>query len=101
MKRTPALLLAALIAAAPMAADAQDRGRDRPERPTDRREQPAVERSRVSMAQAVQRASTGRAGRFVGARARGDDVVVRWEYPGGRLADIVVDGRSGRVIGER
>ena len=27
--------------------------------------------------------------------------VVRWEYPGGRVADIVVDGRTGRVMGER
>ena len=99
MIRTPALLLAALIAAAPMAAAAQDRDRDRPERP-DRREQ-ADERPGVSMAQAVQRASAGRAGRFVGASNRGGVIVVRWEYPGGRVADILVDGRTGRVIGER
>jgi hypothetical protein len=26
---------------------------------------------------------------------------VRWEYPGGRVADIMVDGRTGRVVGER
>jgi Ni/Co efflux regulator RcnB len=100
MKRTSALLLAALIAAAPMAAGAQERERERPQ-PPERREQQTLERPRVSMAQAVQRASAGRSGRFVGARSRGDDVVVRWEYPGGRLADIVVDGRTGRVIGER
>ena len=33
--------------------------------------------------------------------SRGDVVVVRWEYPGGRVADITVDGRSGRILGER
>lgn len=97
MKRTSALIAAALVAAAPMAAVAQDR--ERPQRP-DRREQ-ADERPRVSMAQAVQRASAGRPGRFLGASNRGDLIVVRWEYPGGRVADILVDGRTGRVIGER
>ena len=99
MKRTSALIAAALVAAAPMTAAAQDRGRERPERP-DRREE-ADERPRVSMAQAVQRASAGRPGRFLGASSRGDMIVVRWEYPGGRVADILVDGRTGRVIGER
>jgi len=99
MKRTSALLLAALIAAAPMAASAQDRGRERPDR-QDRREQ-TEDQPRVSMAQAVQRVSAGRAGRFVGASNRGGVIVVRWEYPGGRVADILVDGRTGRVIGER
>jgi Ni/Co efflux regulator RcnB len=103
MKRTSALLAAALVAAAPMAAVAQDR--ERPQRP-DRREEPDLrermqERPRVSMAQAVQRASAGRPGRFLGASNRGDMIVVRWEYPGGRVADILVDGRTGRVIGER
>lgn len=80
-----------------MAAVAQDR--ERPQRP-DRRER-AEDRPRVSMAQAVQRASAGRPGRFLGASNRGDMIVVRWEYPGGRVADILVDGRTGRVIGER
>lgn len=97
MKRTPALILALLVAAAPMAVVAQDR--ERPQRP-ERREQ-ADDAPRVSMAQAVQRASAGRPGRFLGASNRGDMIVVRWEYPGGRVADIIVDGRSGRVIGER
>ncbi len=99
MKRTSALIAAALLAAAPMAAAAQDRGRDRPERPEGREQ--VEERPRVSMAQAVQRASAGRPGRFLGASGRGDMIVVRWEYPGGRVADILVDGRTGRVIGER
>jgi hypothetical protein len=68
-------------------------------RSDDRRESQA-ERPRVDMGEAVQRASVGRPGRFLGARNSGDGVVVRWEYPGGRVADIMVDGR-GRVIGER
>ena len=69
------------------------------------RERPSREQSdqtpRVSMGAAVQRASSGRPGRFLGASDRGDTIVVRWEYPGGRVADIMVDGRTGRVIGER
>ncbi|HYC75270.1 hypothetical protein [Brevundimonas sp.] len=136
MTRMPAYILAALLAAAPVSAGAQDRGdraearqerraaggggglQDRGSRPDggDRggserqREQPSRERPsrdqsdqspRVSVGAAVQRASAGRPGRFLGASDRGDTIVVRWEYPGGRVADIMVDGRSGRVIGER
>lgn len=131
MTRMPAYILAALIAAAPLSAAAQDRGdraearqerraaagggvgsQDRGARPDpgDRgqsgaqRERPSREQAeppRVSMGAAVQRASSGRPGRFLGASNRGDTIVVRWEYPGGRVADIMVDGRTGRVIGER
>ncbi|GAA0868684.1 hypothetical protein GCM10009116_06540 [Brevundimonas basaltis] len=86
----------------------QDRG-SRPERDDrgqsgDQRERPSREQAeppRVSVGAAVQRASSGRPGRFLGASNRGDTIVVRWEYPGGRVADIMVDGRTGRVIGER
>ncbi|WP_332656258.1 hypothetical protein [Brevundimonas sp.] len=103
MTRMPAYILAALLAAAPLSAAAQDRG-DRGGRDGDqdrpRREQ-SDDRPRVSMGAAVQRASAGRPGRFLGASNRGDTIVVRWEYPGGRVADIMVDGRTGRVIGER
>ncbi|HEX8661802.1 MAG TPA: hypothetical protein VF686_08035 [Brevundimonas sp.] len=95
MNRFSAIGLAALIAAAPLSqAVAQDRG-PRAER------QQQEERPRVSMGEAVQRASSGRPGRFLGASDRGGTIVVRWEYPGGRIADIMVDGRTGRVIGER
>lgn len=109
MTRMPAYILAALLAAAPLSAAAQDRG-DRAERRQDRgdrderqRERPDFQEQapRVSVGAAVQRASAGRPGRFLGASNRGDMVVVRWEYPGGRVADIMVDGRTGRVIGER
>ncbi|MBF0664231.1 MAG: hypothetical protein IR159_01575 [Brevundimonas sp.] len=126
MTRMPVYILAALLAAAPLStAAAQDRGdraearqerrggvsQDRPDRGDrgDRgqssRDRPSRDRSdqgpRVSVGAAVQRASAGRPGRFLGASNRGDTVVVRWEYPGGRVADIMVDGRTGRVIGER
>ena len=128
MTRMPAYILAALLAAAPLSAAAQDRGDraeprqerrgdgggllDRGSRPDrsdpgltgGQRERPPRELAdppRVSMGAAVQRASSGRPGRFLGASNRGDSIVVRWEYPGGRVADIVVDGRTGRVIGER
>jgi hypothetical protein len=95
MNRFAAIGLAALIAAAPLSqAVAQDRG-PRNERPQQE------ERPRVSVGEAVQRASSGRPGRFLGASDRGGTIVVRWEYPGGRIADIMVDGRTGRVIGER
>ena len=104
MIRFSAIGLAALIAAAPLSqAVAQDRGQDRGQRgERDRppREQ-QDERPRVSVGEAVQRASAGRPGRFLGASDRGGTIVVRWEYPGGRIADIMVDGRTGRVIGER
>ena len=102
MIRTHAIAVAALLALVPVTANAQDRGqRDREgQRPPPGREQ-QDERPRVSVGEAVQRASSGRPGRFLGASDRGGTIVVRWEYPGGRIADIMVDGRSGRVIGER
>ncbi|HYD28929.1 hypothetical protein [Brevundimonas sp.] len=109
MTRMPVYILAALLAAAPLSAAAQDRG-DRAERQQDRGDRDERQRSprdlqdhgpRVSVGAAVQRASAGRPGRFLGASNRGDTIVVRWEYPGGRVADIMVDGRTGRVIGER
>lgn len=110
MTRMPVYILAALFAAAPLSAAAQDRGdrgrfaQDREDRGESSRERPPRDREdgpRVSVGAAVQRASAGRPGRFLGASNRGDTIVVRWEYPGGRVADIMVDGRSGRVIGER
>ena len=119
MTRMPVYILAALLAAAPLSAAAQDRGdraearqerraggsQDRGDRGERERERPSrdrfEERPRVSVGAAVQRASAGRPGRFLGASNRGDTIVVRWEYPGGRVADIMVDGRTGRVIGER
>lgn len=102
MIRPSAILLAALIAAAPLSqAVAQDRGSrgERPERQQQQRER--EDPPGVSMGEAVQRASSGRPGRFLGASNRGDTIVVRWEYPGGRVADIMVDARTGRVVGER
>lgn len=96
MIRFSAIGLAALIAAAPLSqAVAQDRLRP------ERQQQQEDERPRISMGEAVQRASSGRPGRFLGASDRGGTIVVRWEYPGGRIADIMVDGRTGRVVGER
>ncbi len=99
MFRVTAISLAALLAALPLSqAAAQDRG-DRDDR-RERRGQSEQrdERPRVSMGEAVQRASSGRSGRFLGASDRGGVIVVRWEFPGGRIADIMVDGRTGRVI---
>ena len=106
MTRLTACILSVLLAAAPLSAAAQDRDlpndRSARERPRDRtpREQSDLQ-PHISVGAAVQRASAGRPGRFLGASHRGDMIVVRWEYPGGRVADIMVDGRTGRVIGER
>jgi Ni/Co efflux regulator RcnB len=104
MNRPTVLILAALIAAAPLSqAAAQDRG-ERNERQQSESRRPdsrQQDERRVSVGDAVQRASSGRQGRFLGASNRGDTIVVRWEYPGGRVADIMVDARSGRVVGER
>lgn len=100
MIRIAAASLALLMTVAPLGeAVAQDRGqrgeRGRPERLQ------SDERPQMSMAEAARRASSGRPGRFLGASNRGDIIVVRWEYPGGRVADIMVDARTGRVVGER
>ena len=56
---------------------------------------------RVDPRAAVRNVERGRPGRRVGVRTEGDRIVVVWEYPGGRIADIVVDGRTGRILGER
>lgn len=50
---------------------------------------------------AVRNVERGRPGRRVGVRVEGDRIVVIWEYPGGRIAEIVVDARTGRILGER
>jgi hypothetical protein len=113
MMRIRALLLAGLIALVPLTdAAAQSRGRDR-DRDEDRREQPrnypgqglrdAPRRDsgpRANPGDVARRVQSGRPGRMLGVRERGDDYVVRWEYPGGRVSDIQVDGRSGRVRGD-
>lgn len=102
MFRVTAITLAAVLAAAPLSqAAAQDREQRDDRRERRERTEQRDERPRVNMGEAVQRASSGRSGRFLGASDRGGMIVVRWEYPGGRIADIMVDGRTGRVIGER
>ncbi|AYG94191.1 hypothetical protein D8I30_02565 [Brevundimonas naejangsanensis] len=111
MMRIRALLLAGLIALVPLTdAAAQSRGRDRG-RDEDRREQPRGYPGmglrdaprpgpRVDPGDIARRVQSGRPGRMLGVRERDGDYVVRWEYPGGRVSDIQVDGRSGRVRGD-
>jgi hypothetical protein len=111
MMRIRALLLAGLIALVPLTdAAAQSRGRDR-DRDEDRREQPRnypgqglrdAPRSapRADPGDVARRVQSGRPGRMLGVQERGGDYVVRWEYPGGRVSDIQVDGQSGRVRGD-
>lgn len=105
-----ALLIAALITVVPVA-DAvaqsrdQSRDRDRNEQRQDRgAERGRGERdrgdrdrsSRANPGQVAREVQNGRPGRMLGMRERGNDYTVRWEYPGGRVDDIEVDGRSGR-----
>ena len=111
MMRIRALLLAGLIALVPLTdAAAQSRGRDR-DRQDDPREQPRnypgqgfrdAPRSapRADPGDIARRVQSGRPGRMLGVSQRGGDYVVRWEYPGGRVSDIQVDGQSGRVRGD-
>ena len=114
MTRIRATVLAALLAlvpattalaearpVTPAAYDMQSRGRG--DRDRDPREQGrgAAEAPRADLGSVVRRVSSGRDGRMLGVSPRGDTVVVRWEYPGGRVADITVDARSGRIVGER
>lgn len=114
-------LIAALVAMLPLTealaheAWDQSRGRDRdrseqsqdrgpPNRGRDRereRDSSAREAPRADLGAIVRGVSAGRPGRMLGVSPRGDGYVVRWEYPGGRVGDIMVDGRTGRVTGER
>lgn len=75
--------------------ESSDRGRDRGREPSSR------EAPRADLGAIVRGVSAGRPGRMLGVSPRGDGYVVRWEYPGGRVGDIMVDGRTGRVTGER
>ena len=74
----------------------RNRGEDRRERREERRSQGPSASSGISAGDAARRVASGREGRMLGIRSAGDGYVVRWEYPGGRVADIRVDG-SGRV----
>lgn len=108
MFRIRVILLTALFAVAPLAdAAAQSRGRGDPAMGwrQDQAREESREGQRVDLGDVVRRVSAGRPGRMLGVSERGGGgnltYVVRWEYPGGRVADIVVDGRTGRVMGER
>lgn len=117
MMLTRTLLMAALIAVVPMTdavAQSRDRDRDRYEQRDDRRGPSASHRDerrspsrddrrshqrddrRANPADVARQVQSGRPGRMLGMSERGGDYTVRWEYPGGRVSDIQVDGRSGR-----
>mgnify|MGYP003644082333 FL=1 len=103
MTRLRVLVLALLLTAVPLAdAVAMDSGqsRDRSEQSRQRNSEQNDER-RISLAEAERSVRAGRPGRYLNASDRGNVIVVRWAYPDGRIADITVDARTGRVIGER
>ena len=101
MNRFRILLLAGLIAAAPMA-EAVAQNRERPSRAEPRG--PSGDQLMSTFRQERAREES-QEGRMLGINERNmggrPGYVVRWEYPGGRIADIRVDARSGAVIGER
>lgn len=103
----PTTALAEARPVEPAALEAQSRGRSDRDRDSREREsggqgsRGGASEARADLGSVVRRVSSGRDGRMLGVSPRGDTVVVRWEYPGGRVADITVDARSGRVTGER
>ena len=98
MIRVRDILLALLLAAAPLA-DATAAQIDGPRR--DKAREEAQDGQRLDLSEIVRRVQSGRDGRMLGVRPQGSTYVVRWEYPGGRVVDITVDARTGRIIGER
>lgn len=90
----PSVLPSAPSAIADAVQDPGRRGRDEP-RGNDGGQQ------RLDMSTLVSRVERGRQGRRVGVRDQGNTVVVIWEYPGGRVVEIMVDARTGRIMGER
>ena len=76
----------------------EDRVRER-SRDRDRDDRRGLERS-ANPGDAARAVASGRDGRMLGIRPAGEGFVVRWEYPGGRVSDIRVDGRTGRVSGD-
>ncbi len=101
MFRLRLTLLTLLLAAAPLADAAASAAVqiDGPRR--DKAREETQDGQRLELRDIVRRVQAGREGRMLGVSPRGDTYVVRWEYPGGRVVDITVDARTGRIIGER
>ena len=113
MNRIRTLFLAALIAVAPLGGAAAQDGapltgalrdslRDLRQ---DRAREESQRGRRLSASEVARMVSRGRDGRMVGISERNmggnPAYVVRWEYPGGRVSDIMVDARNGSIMGER
>lgn len=105
MKRIRALLLALAVTALPAGAMAQEREPREPREPgsftsrQDRARSDRIEGRRVSVETVIRNVSAGREGRRLDVRPQGDDYVVVWAYPDGRVRNIIVDGRTGRPSG--
>lgn len=97
-----AVLIAAAAAALPLdAASAQVRGPYSTPLRDDRAQENAREGRMAGRDEVIRNVERGRAGRRIGMDFDGRNWVVLWEYPDGRVREIVVDGRSGRVLHER
>ncbi|MDO1558127.1 hypothetical protein Q0812_01620 [Brevundimonas sp. 2R-24] len=99
------LVVLALAVAAPTTAEAQVQGGLGMQLRQERAREESRGGRRVELGEVVRRLQSSRPGRMLGAREQGggDRVVyvIRWEYPNGRVSDIMVDARTGAVIGEQ
>jgi uncharacterized membrane protein YkoI len=103
MTRFHIVLLAGLIALTPVTgAMAQSRGAAPGQWRQDQAREESQEGRRISLSSATQIVERGRDGhrRDVTVQDQGGQLlyVFLWEYPGGRIERIVVDGRTGRII---
>ena len=103
MTRIRILLLAGLIALTPVTgAMAQSRSPLAGQWRQDQAREESREGRRISLSAATQIVERGREGRRrdVTVQERGDQLhyIFLWEYDGGRIERIVVDGRTGRII---
>jgi len=104
MRRFLLPLLAIGLIGLPDAVSAQDRTRE-PREPNARQQpRPRDDRSqrqpRASVSDVIRNVEQGRPGRRVDVDPSGDDYVVTWAYPDGRVSRIPVDGRTGRPRGD-
>lgn len=67
----------------------------------DRAQENAREGRMAGRDEVIRNVERGRPGRRIGMDFDGRNWVVLWEYPDGRVREIVVDGRSGQVLQER
>lgn len=95
--------MAVSLIALPGAVSAQDRTRAPREsnaRQDQRRDDRVQRQPRASVGEVIRNVEQGRPGRRVDVNPSGQDYVVTWAYPDGRVSRIPVDGQTGRPRGD-